>query len=135
MSSRRFRTRVTDLFGIEHPILLGGMMHLSDARIVAAVVNAGGMGFITPRSFATLDDYRRELHLCQELTGGKPFGVNITIAGRSAQNRDIPEQVKIALEEGVRIFESAGNSPAGLVDAIHSGGGRLMHKSPAFDMR
>jgi nitronate monooxygenase len=131
MSHRRIRTRITDLFEIEHPILLGGMMHLSDARIVAAVVNAGGMGYITPRSFESLEAFRRELQTCRELTGGRSFGVNLTISGRLEQNRDVAEYIRIALEEGVRCFESAGHSPEGLVDLIHAGGGLLLHKCPS----
>lgn len=131
MTARRIHTRITELFGIEHPILLGGMMHLSDARIVAAVVNAGGMGYITPRSFDTLEDYRKELHLCRELTNGKPFGVNLTFASRAAQNAEILDHIRIALEEGVRHFESAGNSPDQIVSVIHEGGGLLLHKCPS----
>ncbi|MBU1375644.1 MAG: nitronate monooxygenase [Alphaproteobacteria bacterium] len=131
MTARRIQTRITELFGIEHPLLLGGMMHLSDARLVAAVVNAGGMGYITPRSFDTLEDYRRDLHLCRELTGGKPFGVNLTFASRAAQNVEILDHIRIALEEGVRHFESAGNSPDQIVPLIHDGGGLLLHKCPS----
>ncbi|WP_337188131.1 nitronate monooxygenase [Phenylobacterium sp.] len=131
MTSRRVRTPITELFGIEHPILLGGMMHLSDARIVAAVVNAGAMGFITPRSFASLEVFRDELRLCRELTGGKPFGVNLTFAGRSAHNSEMPEHIRVAFEEGVRHFESAGRSPEDVVPMIHDGNGVLIHKCPS----
>lgn len=125
------RTRITDLFEIEHPILLGGMMHLSDAAIVAAMVNAGAMGFITPRSFPSMEAFRSELQHCTELTGGRSFGVNLTLATRVNRNHEVVDHVRIALEEGVRLFESAGNSPDGLVELIHAGGGKLMHKCPS----
>src|SRR5882672_2971996 len=101
-----FRTRITELFGIRHPILLGGMHHLGQSGIVAAVVNAGAMGFITARSFDTLDGFRADLRRCRELTGEKPFGVNLTLSRRPGANRDVAAWIDIALDEGVRHFES-----------------------------
>ncbi|MEJ8821052.1 nitronate monooxygenase [Variovorax humicola] len=126
-----FRTRITDLFGIRHPILLGGMHHLGQSGIVAAVVNAGAMGFITARSFESLEDLRADLRRCRELTQGKAFGVNLTLSRRPGANRHVPGWIEVALEEGVRHFESAGDSPERLVEAIHRGGGLLVHKCPS----
>ncbi len=126
-----FRTRITELFGIRHPILLGGMHHLGQSGIVAAVVNAGAMGFITARSFESLDDFRADLRRCRGLTGGKPFGVNLTLSRRPGANSNVPAWIEVALEEGVRHFESAGDSPEPFVDAIHRGGGLLIHKCPS----
>ena len=126
-----FRTRVTELFGIDHPILLGGMHHLGQSGLVAAVVNAGAMGFITPRSFDSLDEYRRDLRRCRALTDGRAFGVNLTISRRPGWNRDAPAWIDIALEEGVRHFESAGTSPEEFVESIHRGGAILIHKCPS----
>ncbi len=131
MQAPVFRTRLTELFGIRHPILLGGMHQLGRSGVVAAVVNAGAMGFITPRSFDSLDDYRRDLRRCRELTGGRPFGVNLTISRRPGWNRDAPAWIDIALEEGVRHFESAGTSPEEFLPAIHAGGALLVHKCPS----
>jgi nitronate monooxygenase len=122
---------MTELFGIDHPIFLGGMHHLGLSGIVSAVVNAGAMGFITPRSFDSLSAYRRDLRRCFELTGGRPFGVNLTISKRPDFNTDVPAWIDIALEEGVRHFESAGSSPEELLPAIHRGGGILLHKCPS----
>ena len=130
-SPARFRTRITELFGIEHPILLGGLHHLGESGIVAAMVNAGGMGFVTSRSFATLDAFRADLRRCRELTAGKPFGVNLTISRRPGFNRDVSAWIDIALEEGVRLFESAGSAPDEIVEPIHRGGGLLLHKCPS----
>lgn len=124
-----FKTRITDLFGIQHPLLCGGMMWLSDARLVAAVVNAGAMAFMTPRSFPSADAYRAELALCRELTGGKPFGVNLTISSRIESNLSLGEHLDIALEEGVRYFETAGAHPGELIDRIHRSGGVVIHKA------
>ncbi|WP_035880793.1 NAD(P)H-dependent flavin oxidoreductase [Cupriavidus metallidurans] len=131
MTAAPFRTRLTDLFGIRHPLLLGGMHHLGESGVVAAVVNAGAMGFITARSFATPDALRRDLRRCRELTGGRPFGVNLTLARRVGHNDAVKDWIRIALDEGVRHFESAGNSPADLVAPIQRGGGVLIHKCPS----
>ncbi|MFM0340602.1 NAD(P)H-dependent flavin oxidoreductase [Paraburkholderia fungorum] len=126
-----FRTRITDCFGIRHPILLGGMHHLGESGIVAAVVNAGAMGFITARSFSSADALRSDLRRCRTLTDGRPFGVNLTLSRRAELNRDVAGWIRIALEEGVRHFESAGASPEQLVEPIQQGGGLLIHKCPS----
>ncbi len=131
MSTAPFRTRLTELFGIRHPLLLGGMHHLGESGVVAAVVNAGAMGFITARSFATPDALRQDLRRCRQLTGGRPFGVNLTLARRAGHNDAVQDWIRIALDEGVRHFESAGNSPAELVGPIQRGGGVLIHKCPS----
>ncbi|SPA32514.1 2-nitropropane dioxygenase [Cupriavidus taiwanensis] len=125
------QTRLTTLLGIRYPILLGGMHHLGTSGVVAAVVNAGAMGFITARSFESLDDYRADLRRCRALTGGRPFGVNLTISRREGFNRLVPDWIRIAFEEGVRLFESAGSSPEALVGPIHDCGGILVHKCPS----
>lgn len=130
-SAAVFRTRITELFGITHPILMGGMHHLGQSGLVAGVVNAGAMGFITPRSFDSLDDYRADLRRCRALTQGRPFGVNLTISRRPGWNRDAPAWIDIALEEGVRHFESAGTSPEEFLPRIHDGGAVLIHKCPS----
>ncbi|CAG2148061.1 NADH:quinone reductase [Cupriavidus yeoncheonensis] len=131
MTLAPFRTRLTDLFDIRHPLLLGGMHHLGESGVVAAVVNAGAMGFITARSFATPDALRQDLRRCRELTCGKPFGVNLTLARRAGHNDAVQDWIRIALDEGVRHFESAGNSPADLVGPIQRAGGVLIHKCPS----
>lgn len=129
MSEPRLHTRLTELFGIRHPILAGGLMWLSDATYVAAVVNAGGMAFMTPRSFNGLEAFREQLRRCAELTGGRPFGVNLTLSHRLGANAQVPAQLAMALAEGVRCFETVGPSPGPLFDAIHAGGGRVIHKA------
>src|SRR5690606_26810037 len=118
---------------IRHPVLAGGLMWLSDARYVAAIVNAGGMGFITPRSFDDIAAFRSALRLCTELTQGKPFGVNITQSRRDAQNRLVHTWIDIALDEGVRVFETVGASPERLFKPIHAAGGTVVHKSAFVD--
>lgn len=129
MSEQRLRTRLTELFGIRHPILAGGLMWLSDATYVAAVVNAGGMAFMTPRSFDGLDAFRAQLRRCAELTGGKPFGVNLGLSARMGANAQVPLQLETALAEGVRFFETVGPSPGPLFETIHAAGGTVIHKA------
>ncbi|MBE0592633.1 MAG: nitronate monooxygenase [Gemmatimonadales bacterium] len=131
MSPPLVRNRITALFGIDHPVLLGGMHHLGRSGLVAAVVRAGAMGFITPRSFDSLDEYREDLRRCHRLTHERPFGVNLTISRRPGFNADVPAWIDIALEEGVRHFESAGTSPEEIIGPIHAGGGILLHKCPS----
>lgn len=123
-----FRTPITELFGIEHPILCGGLMWLADAQYVAAVVNAGAMGFITPRSFPTLEDFRAQLKLARQLTEGKPFGVNLYISGQQDQNSLLQQWVELALEEGVRHFETAGYSPSAWLPQLKAAGAVVVHK-------
>ena len=125
---RYFSTPITELFGIQHPILCGGLMWLADAKYVAAVVNAGAMGFITPRSFPSLEDFRTQLQLARQLTKGKPFGVNLYISGRQQQNDDLQQWIDISLEEGVRYFETAGYSPAQFLPRLKEVGAVVIHK-------
>lgn len=124
-----FRTRLTELFGIDHPILGGGLMWLSQPRYVAALVNAGCMGFITPRSFEDRPAFEAALRQCALLTEGRPFGVNLTLSGRSAGNAAVLDWLDAALRFGVRHFETAGRGPGELIRRIHDGGGIVLHKA------
>jgi NADH:quinone reductase (non-electrogenic) len=126
------RTRITRLLGIEHPILGGGLMWLSDARYVAALVNAGCMGFITPRSFENDAAFRNALALCSDLTGGRPFGVNLTLSNRPEANAAVQGWLDMALAHGVRIFETAGRAPVDLIGAVHKAGAIVVHKASSI---
>lgn len=130
MIEQIFRTRLTDLLGVKHPIILGGMMYLSDAPMAAAMVNAGGMGFITARSFRTVDDFRASLRHCRDLTEDRPFGVNLTLSPRMGFDNAIAELLRTALDEGVRLFETAGVLPDDIIGPVHDAGGKLLHKCP-----
>jgi nitronate monooxygenase len=128
-SPQLYRTRITALFGITHPILAGGLMWLSDAPYVAAVVNAGGMGFITSRSSATLDAFGQQLDRCAALTNGKPFGVNLSTSRHTAV--PLMDYLHLAMDRGVRFFETAGRAPSDdLIAAIKGRGGLVIHKVP-----
>lgn len=128
MTPPLFRTRITELFGIDHPLLCGGLMWLADANYVGAVVNAGGMGFITPRSFPSDDAYRDELKKCCDITGGANFGVNIYVSARPEANEALGRFLDIAIEEGVKNVETAGFSPKVFLPRIKAAGMRVIHK-------
>jgi nitronate monooxygenase len=131
MRDRVFSTRITELFGIRHPILCGGMLHLSDARYVAAVVNAGGMGFIGAWNFPDPGEFLNEVRKCRELTGGKPFGVNISVSRRPGVNEMLSPHVDIVIREGVRFVETSGSSPAHILGRLQGAGVKVIHKVPS----
>ncbi|ODT37592.1 MAG: nitronate monooxygenase [Lautropia sp. SCN 70-15] len=122
------RTALTQMFGIERPILCGGLMWLSDAKYVAASARARCMGFITTRSFDDARSVRAEIRKCRDLAAGRPFGVNLTVSARESANRRVNADLDAALEEGVRHFETAGLPPGDLVRRIHDAGGVVIHK-------
>lgn len=126
------RTRITQLLGIEHPILGGGLMWLSDAPYVAALVNAGCMGYLTPRSFSSDVAFLQAMQQCAELTQGKPFGVNLTLSSRPEANADIFRWMEMALGQGVRHFETAGYAPSPLISALHDAGAIVLHKASSI---
>ena len=128
MTPPLFRTRITELFGIDHPLLCGGLMWLANANYVGAVVNAGGMGFITPRSFPSEEAYRDELKKCRDITGGTNFGVNIYVSARPEANEALGRFLDIAIEEGVQNVETAGFSPKVFLPRIKDAGMRIIHK-------
>ncbi len=128
MTLARYRTRMTELLGIRHPILCGGLMYLADERYVAATVNAGAMGFITAKTFPDPGDFRTELKRCAELTDGKPFGVNLYYAPRPGANEVLRGHVDILLEEGVRIVETAGLPPKEALPVLKDAGCIVIHK-------
>ena len=128
MTPQTFRTRLTDLFGIDHPLICGGMMWLADAAYVSAVARAGGIGFITPRSFPTPEDFREQLRMAHDQSDGKPFGVNLYISARPEANELLETFLEISIEEDVKFIESAGFSPKAFMPRIKDAGMTVMHK-------
>ncbi|MDR5777175.1 MULTISPECIES: nitronate monooxygenase [unclassified Caballeronia] len=127
-----FRTRVTDLFGIRHPILCGGLgPRVSDAPYVAAAVNAGGMGFLIAAGFPEVSDFRNQLHHCRDLTEGKPFGVNFYISRQAGGVDRIKRQLEVAVAEGVRFAETAGAPPDAILPLLKQAGMKVLHKVPS----
>jgi len=121
-----FNTRITKLFGIQHPIVQGGMMWVGRAELVAAISNAGGLGILTALTQPSPDDLRREIERCRTMTD-KPFGVNITILP-SVNPPPYAEYRKAIIDSGVTIVETAGHRPEEHVDEFKSHGVTVLHK-------
>jgi nitronate monooxygenase len=120
------------MLGIRHPILCGGLMWLADANYVAAVVNAGAMGFITALSFP--DDpegFRRELRNCRELTHGKAFGVSLAFSMRPGVNDRLAPYIDALVAERVEFIETSGASPQQWLPRLRAAGCKIIHKVPA----
>lgn len=123
------KTRFTEAFGIEHPIVQGGMMWVGRAELAAAVSNAGGLGILTALTQPTPDDLRREIDRCRTMTD-KPFGVNITILP-SVTPPPYAEYRQAIIDSGVTIVETAGHRPQEHVDALKAHGVKVIHKCTA----
>src|SRR6202051_4839285 len=104
------KTAITELLGIRHPIIQGGMHFVGFAEMAAAVSNAGGLGIITGLTQRTPDLLAKEIARCREMTD-KPFGVNLTFLP-SVTPPDYPAYVRVIVEGGVKIVKTAGNNPA-----------------------
>lgn len=123
------KTRFTEAFGIEHPIVQGGMMWVGRAELAAAVSNAGGLGILTALTQPTPDDLRREIDRCRTMTD-KPFGVNITILP-SVSPPPYAEYRQAIIDSGVTIVETAGHRPQEHVDELKAHGVKVIHKCTA----
>src|SRR5215471_4002593 len=102
------KTAITELFGIQHPIIQGGMHYVGFAELAAAVSNAGGLGIITGLTQKTPELLAREIARCRDMTD-KPIGVNLTFLPTVA-SPDYPGYIKAIIEGGVKIVETAGNN-------------------------
>ena len=120
------KTRITELFGIQHPIVQGGMHFVGLAELAAAVSNAGGLGMITALTQPTPEKLAAEIKRCREMTD-KPFGVNLTFLPALFQP-PYPEYVRAIIEGGVRIVETAGRSPEAVMPAFKQAGIKVIHK-------
>ena len=123
---RKITTRITEMFGIERPILSGAMQWLAKAELVAAVSNAGGLGVISSATFATAEDLRAEIQKTRELTD-KPFAVNLTLMPSLAPP-DYPAYVRVCAEEGIKIIETSGRLPDKLMPYFKQAGMKTVHK-------
>ncbi|THD60964.1 nitronate monooxygenase family protein [Phenylobacterium sp.] len=120
------KTRFTETFGVEHPIVQGGMQWVGRAELVAAVANAGGLGFITALTQPTPEKLSEEIARCRGLTD-KPFGVNLTILP-AINPPPYAEYRQAIIEAGVKIVETAGNKPQEHVDEFKKHGVKVLHK-------
>ena len=120
------KTRITQLFGIQHPIIQGGMHHVGLAELAAAVSNAGGLGMITGLTQRSPDLLAREIRRCRDMTD-KPFGVNLTFLP-TVSSPDYPGYIKAIIDGGVKVVETAGNNPQQWLPSLHEAGVKVIHK-------
>ena len=123
------KTRITDLLGVEHPIVQGGMHYVGFAEMAAAVSNAGGLGIITGLTQGTPEKLAAEIERCRGMTD-KPFGVNLTFLP-SVTPPDYPGFVEAIVKSGVKIVETAGNNPQKYLPALKEAGIKVIHKCTA----
>jgi NADH:quinone reductase (non-electrogenic) len=121
-----FSTRITREFGIEHPIVCGGMTAVGTADLIAAVANAGALGFLTALTQGTPDQLAEEIARCRAMTD-RPFGVNLTILP-TIEPVPYAEFREAIIDSGVRIVETAGNDPAPHLPAFQAAGVKVIHK-------
>lgn len=120
------KTRITELLGIRYPIIQGGMQWVGLAELAAAVSNAGGLGIVTALTQQTPDALRREIERTRTMTD-RPFGVNLTILP-AVKPPPYAEYVQAILDSGIKIVETAGNSPRDFIDQFKAQGVKIVHK-------
>ena len=120
------KTLITEMFGIQHPIIQGGMHYVGFAELAAAVSNAGGLGIITGLTQRTPEALAAEIARCRTMTD-KPFGVNLTFLP-TVSSPDYPGYIKAIIEGGVKAVETAGNNPQKWLPALHEAGVKVIHK-------
>lgn len=120
------KTRITEMFGIEHPIIQGGMHFVGFAEMAAAVSNAGGLGIITGLTLGTPERLAAEIAKCRGMTD-KPFGVNLTFLP-VVNAPDYPGLIRVIIEGGVKVVETAGNNPQAVLPYLKDAGIKVIHK-------
>jgi nitronate monooxygenase len=123
------KTRITELFGIEHPIIQGGMHFVGFAELAAAVSEAGGLGIITALTQKTPADLDKEIKKARALTK-KPLGVNLTFLP-VVNAPDYPGYVKAIIDNGIEVVETAGNNPVQVLPVLKEAGIKVIHKCTA----
>ena len=125
-----FKTRITEMLGIEYPIIQGGMQWLSRAELASAVSEAGGLGLITAATFPDPEELRDEIKKARTLTK-KPIGINISMLPVLMEGDITKRYVNVVVEEKIPVVETSGRNPEPLVPALKEGGVKIFHKVPA----
>ena len=120
------KTRITELLGVEHPIIQGGMHYVGFAELAGAVSNAGGLGIITALTQKTPGDLANEIAKCRDITD-KPIGVNVSFLP-SVNPPDYPGYLQAIIDGGVKIVETAGNNPVKWLPLLKEYGIKVIHK-------
>jgi nitronate monooxygenase len=123
------KTRFTEMFGVEHPIVQGGMQWVGRAELVAAVANAGALGMLTALTQPTPDALAKEIERCRTMTD-KPFGVNLTILP-AVTPPPYADYRRVIIESGIKVVETAGYKPQEHVDELKKHGVKVIHKCTA----
>ncbi len=123
------KTRITELFAIQHPIIQGGMHFVGYAELAAAVSNAGGLGIITALTQGTPEKLTDEIKRCNQMTD-KPFGVNMTFLP-TLTPPDYPAMFQAVIDGGVKVVETAGNNPQQWLPMLKDAGIKVIHKCTA----
>lgn len=123
------KTRLTEMLGIETPIICGGMMRVGTPELAAAASNAGALGVMTALSLPSLEELEAGIARCASLTD-KPFGVNITV-GVVATPINYDDLVDVIIKSGVKIVETAGRSPEPFMERFKAAGIKVIHKCVA----
>jgi NAD(P)H-dependent flavin oxidoreductase YrpB (nitropropane dioxygenase family) len=120
------KTRVTEMLGIEHPVVQGGMQWVGLAELASAVSNAGGLGILTALTQPTPEDLTKEIEKCRQMTD-KPFGVNLTILPTI---KPVPyeEYAQAIVDSGIKIVETAGRNPEPFLPLFKKAGIKVVHK-------
>ena len=120
------KTKITEMFGIKHPIIQGGMHYVGFAEMASAVANAGGLGIITGLTQKSPEDLAKEIAKCHKMTD-KPFGVNLTFLP-GFQEPDYPGYIQAIVEGGIKIVETAVRSPEAYMPDLKGAGIKVIHK-------
>lgn len=120
------KTRITELLGIRYPIIQGGMQWVGTAELASAVSNAGGLGILTALTQPTPEALAREIDRCRTMTD-HPFGVNLTILP-SVNPPPYAEYIDVVIDKGIKVIETAGNSPKAFIEKLKRHGVSIMHK-------
>lgn len=120
------KTVITEMFGIQHPIIQGGMHFVGFAELAAAVSNAGGLGMITGLTQRSAADLANEIARCHDMTD-KPFGVNLTFLP-TVNAPDYPAYVKAIIDGGIKVVETAGRNPVQVLPHLKDAGIKVIHK-------
>ena len=120
------KTRFTELFNIEHPVIQGGMQRVSTAELVAAVANAGALGFLSALTQPTPEALKKEIERTRSMTD-KPFGVNLTILP-TLTPPPYEEYAQVIVDSGIKVVETAGRSPLPFMPIFNAAGVKVIHK-------
>ena len=125
-----FKTRFTEMFGLKHPVMCGGMQNAANPELTIAVSEAGGLGVTNISMYPDLDDFRAAVKRIRSATKN-PFAVNISMIPGVSMGDKIAQYIKICGEEGVNVIETAGQNPVELIPQIREYGMKIIHKVPA----